>query len=169
MKPAKLMVCGHGRHGKDTFCELMEPWKFMSSSLFVAEAAVYPTLWSKHGYTSLEACYADRHNHRDEWHNLIRDYNEHDRARLARELYKQYDIYCGIRWHEEFLAAQAEGLFKLSIWIDASKRLPAEGTDSNTILPEHCDLIIENNGTLAEFTAKVHRLKDCLLRGAHYG
>jgi hypothetical protein len=169
MKPPKLMVCGHGRHGKDTFCELMPEWMFISSSLFVMEAAVYQTLQPLYGYASLNECYADRHQHRDEWHQLIRAYNEHDRAHLARELYQDYDIYCGIRWHEEFLAAQEEGLFKLSIWVDASKRLPPEGTDSNTVLPEHCDIIIENNGTLAEFTAKVNRLRDCLLQGAHYG
>ena len=162
----KLMVCGHSRHGKDTFCELMKPWSFVSSSMFVAEAAVYPQLKILYGYKSLEQCYDDRHNHRIEWHELIKVYNSQDRARLPRELYSEYDIYCGLRSDEEFFAAQDEGLFVLSIWVDASERLPPESIDSCTITKNMCDIVIENNEILEEFEGKVRRFRNCLL-GKH--
>jgi len=161
----KLMVCGYGRHGKDTVCEMMAPWKFVSSSMFVAEAAVYPWLKAQYGYTSLDECYADRGNHRAEWHKLISVYNKKDLARLARELYQEYDIYCGLRCQLEFAAAQKEGLFALSIWVDASERLPPESTDSCTITKRMCDIVIENNGTLVQLMSKVDHLKTVLLGG----
>ena len=161
----KLMICGYGRHGKDTVCEMMEPWSFMSSSIFVAEVAVYPELKELYGYTSVLECYEDRHNHRQEWHELIKAYNLNDRARLARELYAAYDIYCGIRCREEFAVAKAKGLFVLSVWIDASERLPPESTDSCTVTKDMCDIVLENNGTLQELEEKVSRLKICLLGG----
>ena len=159
----KLMVCGYGRHGKDSVCEMMEPWKFVSSSMFVAEAAVYPWLKTMYNYESLEQCYADRHNHRAEWHRLISAYNNKDLPRLARELYEEYDIYCGLRCALEFAAAQDEGLFVLSIWVDASERLPPEDTNSCTITKRMCDIVIENNETLEQLEKKVNRLKTCLL------
>lgn len=159
----KLMVCGHGRHGKDTFCELMAPLQFVSSSLFVAEHAVYPALREKYHYISLEECYNDRHSHRSEWFNLIAEYNRNDSARLARQLYESYDIYCGLRSADEFFAAQDERLFDLSIWVDASKRLPPEPSDSCTIRPEMCDFIIENNRNYASFEVKCLRFRDIIL------
>lgn len=159
----RLMVCGYGRHGKDTFCEMLEPLKFVSSSMFVAEKAVFPYLSKQYGYATVEECYDDRANHRAEWHHLIRNYNREDRAKLARELYQEYDVYCGIRWHEEFYAARDEGLFDLAIWVDASGRLPAEGKDSITVTKEMCDIIIENNRGLATFQEKVLRFRNTLL------
>ncbi len=159
----KLMVTGHGRHGKDTFCEIMRPWKFVSSSLFVAHIAVYPSLKTLYNYESLSECYNDRHNHRAEWHKLISAYNSKDLPHLARELYYEYDIYCGLRCQLEFKAAQKEGLFALSIWVDASERVPPESTDSCTITKRMCDIVIENNGTLEDLEKKVSHLKVVLL------
>jgi hypothetical protein len=159
----RLMVCGYGRHGKDTACELLKPWKFVSSSMFVARVAVYPILKDRYGYESLEQCYDDRANHRSEWHELISEYNKNDLSRLAYNLYVKYDIYCGIRCEKEFAAVKAAGLFHLSIWIDASKRLPAEGKDSCTVTKGMCDIVIQNNTTLEHFEEKINSLKACLL------
>lgn len=164
-KLPKLMVCGHGRHGKDTVCEVMTPWKFISSSMFVAAEAVYPQLKDLYDYASIEECYADRHNHRAEWHRLISAYNKDDLPRLARSLYAEHDIYCGLRCEKEFEAIKAEGLFALSIWVDASERLPPENTDSCTITKHMCDIVIENNGTEIALLRKVHRFKTVLLGG----
>lgn len=167
-RPPKLMVCGYGRHGKDTFCEMMKPLKFVSSSMFVCNQAVYPTMVSRYGYKSIQECYDDRHNHREEWHLLVRKYNEHDRAKLARELYREYDIYCGIRWDEEFYAAEKEKLFDLSIWVDASRRLPPEDSSSITVTKDMCDIVIENNASLGTFQRKIDRLRFNLLRGVTF-
>ncbi|WP_444891767.1 hypothetical protein ACJJIE_00205 (plasmid) [Microbulbifer sp. TRSA001] len=153
----KLMVMGYGRHGKDTFCEL-SGMSFESSSMFAAERAVFPVLAPLYGYESLEQCYADRAHHRAEWYQLIEEYNTPDKTRLSREIFGGVEIYCGIRCEQEFLAVREAGLFDLAIWVDASERLPKEPSDSISVRPEHADIVISNNGTLAEFKVKVARL-----------
>lgn len=149
----KIILCGHGRDGKDTMAEHLRDrhgMKFCSSSMFACEKAVYPILKEKYHYDTPEACFEDRHNHRAEWYDLITAYNNEDRARLAKELFKEHDIYVGLRNIEEL--KEARKLADCVIWIDASKRNPdRESTSSNTISPWDCDLTITNNGTLDEF------------------
>lgn len=153
----KLMVTGYGRHGKDTFCEL-SGLPFESSSHVCAEHVVFPVLAPKYGYKTLDECYADRINHRKEWFELIKAYNTPDLSRLSRKIFETSDIYCGIRNRDEFVVARAEGVFDLSIWVDASLRLPPESSASMTVSKEDCDIIITNNGTLEQFATKVRRL-----------
>jgi len=50
----------------------------------------------------------------------------------------------------------------LIIWVDASERLPKEGSDSFNIDISCADVIINNNGTLKELTDKVQRIGDSL-------
>lgn len=155
----KLMVCGHGRHGKDTLCELLQKHGFtFQSSSSAASKFIYEVLKDKYGYKDAEGCFNDRANHRKEWFDLICEYNKDNPTALAELIYKDSDIYCGIRSLREFNKGKEEGLFDLSIWVDASKRLPAEGEDSNEIKSEHCDIVIHNNGTLEEFEATVNNL-----------
>lgn len=151
----KLMICGEGRHGKDTLCDFLKTkgYTFVSSSMVAAEF-IFEELKDKYGYQTVMQCWEDRLNHRKEWFDMICAYNEEDPAKLARSIYESYDIYCGIRNPIEFEKAKADGLFQLSIWVDASDRLPPEGA-SNGITKEMCDIVIENNGTLAEFEAKM--------------
>lgn len=154
----KLMVCGHGRHGKDTLCEFLmgKGYTFVSSSRVAAEF-VFAELKEKYGYRTVEECWEDRLHHRPEWYRIISDYNKEDPAALARRIYARYDIYCGIRNPVEFNKAKADGLFGLSVWVDASRRLPPEGEASNGITPDMCDLMLDNNGTLEEFQATMER------------
>jgi hypothetical protein len=80
IKP-KLLVIGHGRHGKDTVCEMLRDhyrYTFESSSKFCSLQFIYNDLKDKYGYANEEECYADRHNHRAEWYNAICDYNVPD-------------------------------------------------------------------------------------------
>jgi hypothetical protein len=153
----KLMVCGHGRHGKDTLCEFLgtKGYTFNSSSWVAAEAFIFDELKDKYGYKSVQECWDDRINKRAEWYDMISTYNGTELTTLAKYIYANYDIYCGIRSPEEFLKAKAEGLFEISIWVDASDRLPAEGVDSNGVTRDMCDIVITNNGTLEEFMAKL--------------
>ena len=65
----KLLVIGHGRHGKDTVCEILRDkynYTFESSSKFCSTRFIYNQLKDKYGYVNEEQCYADRHNHRAE-------------------------------------------------------------------------------------------------------
>lgn len=152
----KLMICGHARHGKDTFCELLG-LKFASSSWVALEKVIWPEMgWM---YDSLEECFNDRMNHRAEWHNLITAYNTPDLTRLSRDIFADNDVYCGIRNREEFYAAKEQGLFQFSVWVDASERHPPEDEGSCKLLPSDCDIIISNNGTLDDLKAKADSFK----------
>lgn len=150
----KLMVMGFARHGKDTVCEILQErygLSFVSSSLFAAEEVVYPILKKRYGYTSVEECFEDRYSHRDEWFNLIKGYGEvNGKDALTKRIFEECDIYCGIRNHHEFLAARDAELFDLAIWVDASKRKPAEDSESCSVSPYMADLVLDNNGSMED-------------------
>jgi hypothetical protein len=153
----KLFVLGHGRHGKDTVAKILHAHyglTFRSSSEFVMVRAVWPFIGRDYG-TPAE-CFADRHNRRREWFDLISAYNRDDPARLARELFSEYDMYVGLRNCREFLAARE--LADLAIWVDASKRHLLEPADSMTVRSGDCDVIIDNNGTEEALERRVMRL-----------
>lgn len=154
----KLMIIGHARHGKDTVCEILREQyglQFRSSYEAAAEKVIYPLLRDVYGYRTIEECLNDRVNHRGTWYQLIREYNTPDAARLAREIYAENDIYCGLRHAEEFAAIKAAGLFDFCIWVDASQRHPAEPASSCSLNREHADYILDNNGTPEELQANI--------------
>lgn len=153
----KIMVCGHARHGKDTFCELLGI-PFNSSSAVALDKVIWRKLnmW----YANPQMCFEDRVNQRDIWRRLITEYNTPDKTRLARDIFADNDVYCGIRDPEEFAACRREGLFDLAIWVDACERLPPEPT--NGITPAMCDIIVNNNGDLDQLVAKVDRISKML-------
>lgn len=157
----KLLVIGAARHGKDTFAEILRDdfgLKFKSSSQSAADIFIYDELKETYGYKTPEECFEDRVNHRQEWYEMIRDYNEHDRARLAKGILKDADCYVGMRDRGEIEECMKQGLFDLIIWVDASERLPLEDASSFNIDRSCADIVIENNGTFEEFKTKVHRL-----------
>lgn len=161
MSNLKFMIIGHARHGKDTVAEMFRVhggFNFKSSSLMCCEIFIYRTLKEKYGYENILECFEDRQNHRAEWHDLITDFNIPDRTRLSREIFSRAPIYVGIRHPEEYMAAREAGLFDLGVWVDASKRLPPEDSSSNKMYPELADIIIDNNGTVAETQNRVVRL-----------
>lgn len=162
----KLLIIGHARHGKDTVCEMLRlkhGYSFRSSSNYANEHVIYPALQPIYKYKSLEECYEDRVNHRRSWYNLIRAYNGMDPARLARDIISEYDIYCGLRHREEFVAAQQEGLFDYVVWVDRSKHISDEPSSSMTLTREDADIIIDNNGSLSELETNVDTFVDDLM------
>lgn len=152
MNYIKLMVCGHGRHGKDTFSELLG-LKFKSSSEVALEEVVFPQ-WGKDHYATEKECFEDRHNHRAKWHKLISDFCTPDKTKLGKLILSDNDIYCGIRCADEFLALKKEDVFHFSIWVDGSERHPPEPSDSCTITPDLCDMVVTNNGSLKDLAEK---------------
>jgi hypothetical protein len=149
----KLLVIGHGRHGKDTVCELLRDqyqFVFRSSSDFCAERFIYLALRDKYGYNSYAQCYDDRHNRRAEWFNMIHDYCKNDYARLGREIFKENHIYCGLRNKAEFHAMRNTGVFDYCIWVDRADHLPLEDRSSMNLDIWMADYVIDNNGTLSD-------------------
>ena len=157
----KLLIIGHGRHGKDTVCEILRDkykYSFESSSQFCSKLFIYNDLKEKYGYVDEEQCYADRHNHRAEWYDAICNYNEPDPARLGREIFAAHDIYCGLRNKKEYHAMRNTGVFDYAIWVDRSDYLPAEDKSSMSLEPWMADYTIDNNGTLEELLFNVDQL-----------
>jgi dephospho-CoA kinase len=165
LKKHKLLVIGHGRHGKDTVCEMLRDeygYTFESSSQFCSKLFIYNDLKEKYGYANEEECYADRHNHRAEWYNAICDYNVPDAATLGREMFDAYDIYCGLRNKREFFAMQNTGVFDYCIWVDRSDHLPSESKDSMSLEQWMADYTIDNNSDLMELGFNVRTLMNHL-------
>jgi len=161
----KLLILGSGRHGKDTFAEILRDefgLAFISSSQAAADIFIYDRLKEKYEYKTSEDCYEDRSNHRAEWYNLICDYNKDDRARLAKGILALADCYVGMRDREEIRECIKQGLFDLIVWVDASKRLPKEPSDSFNIDISCADVVVDNNGTVEEFKERVMRIGNIL-------
>lgn len=156
-----ILIIGHKRHGKDTCAEIFGKeldLEFTSSSVKAAEIFIYDALKEKYGYKDFQECFEDRVNHRAEWHDLIVDYNKDDKARLAKEILKDADIYVGMRSGAEIEECLKQNLFQLIIWVDASERLPLEDKSSFNIDKSYADIIIDNNGTEEQFRNRVKRL-----------
>lgn len=167
----KLMVIGYARHGKDTVCDHLRNkygLTFVSSSYFVAKRAVRPYL-EKIGisYDTLDACYADRVNHRDKWYDAICLYNKDNPAKLGRELYQEHDIYCGMRNIAEFNALKSEKVFDFAFWVDRGLRVEPEDKSSNTLSPELADFVIDNNGDLSHLKRNVETVYGLALKKLH--
>lgn len=151
MKLPKLLIVGHGRHGKDTVCEILKSefnFKFNSSSEFCAQKFIYDALKDKYNYVSYEECYKDRHNRRSEWYDMIHDYCKDDHARLGKEIFSEYDIYCGLRNKTEFYAMKNNGVFDYCVWVDRSDHLPLEDASSMSLSIWMADYVIDNNRNL---------------------
>lgn len=157
----KLLIVGHGRHGKDTVCEILRDqygFKFQSSSEFCSKLFIFDMLKEKYGYQTEQECYNDRHNHRTEWYDAICAYNVPDASRLGREIFKTNDIYCGLRNKKEFHAMRNTGVFDYTIWVDRSDHLPPEDASSMSLEPWMANFVVDNNGTLEELKYNVNQL-----------
>lgn len=168
----KLMILGYGGHGKDEVCHTLArlydlPWQ--SSSMAAADKVVWPALRHITGYQSPQQCMDDRRNHRTLWYELIKLYNHHDKARLAREVYEDSDIYCGMRDADELEATRAEGLCDYVVWVHAFHRVPDEDRSSCTVTPDMADYVLDNSGPKADLTQEVTRMMDDLLGRLHHG
>ena len=162
----KLLILGNARHGKDTFAEILRDrfgLKFISSSQAAADIFIYDELKEKYGYKTSEECFEDRMNHRQEWYEMICDYNKDNRARLAKGILENADCYVGMRDRDEIDECMSQGLFDLIIWVDASDRLDLEDSGSFNIDISCADMVIYNNGTLEEFESKVKRIGKVLM------
>ncbi len=159
----KIVILGHARHGKDTVGEWLakKGYKFVSSSRFAGERAVWPVINAscRDGiYDNFEAAFNDRHNHRKFWYDVISIYNTPDRSRLGREILTENDLYVGLRNAAELQALKLHKAYDLAIWIDAGERCPLEPRTSITVEPWMADVVIDNNGTLEDLDKQMEIL-----------
>lgn len=147
----KLLIIGHGRHGKDAFAEILRDehgYKFTSSSEFVGEECIWDN-WGCAKYDSFEAMYADRAQHRQVWFELIAAYNTPDKTKTAATMLQRgFDLYVGMRKRDELDACNEAGLFDAVVWIDRSLHCPNEPADSMELTAEDAHIVVDNNGSL---------------------
>lgn len=162
MSNKKLLIIGHARHGKDTVANFLKElygYSFQSSSEAAARIFIYDALKDKYGYSTPHECFEDRVNRRTEWYNLICDYNKFDRARLAKEILKEDDMYVGMRDTPEISACIGQGLFDLVIGV-YDPRKPEEPKESfNIDIWKASDIIIPNSSNLDDLKLRVERLE----------
>lgn len=149
MTDIKLLVLGHGTHGKDTVAEMLRDHfgvSFTSSSFACAGIVMMPA-FEEIGvnYPTTAACYADRHNHRAFWHDRIADYNTPDKAKLCKEILEQSNCYVGMRCDKEYAASKH--LFDHVLWV-FDPRKPLESRDSFKITQTPDMYQIWNGGSL---------------------
>lgn len=153
----KILILGHGRHGKDTVAELLRDRhniSFTSSSLAAAKIFIFEEIKETFGYKTFEECYNDRNSSdmmRALWHNMICEYNKEDPSRLAKGILEMSDCYVGMRSDREIQSCLDQNLFDIVVFVDARKRLPEEPETSfdidveNLIKYNYVDYIIDNN------------------------
>lgn len=160
----KLMLIGHARHGKDTVAEMLSDiLSFESSSMFAAKSFIFDQLKTKYGYNTVEECFEDRGNHREEWFNAIVNFNKDDLTALGKAIYKHHDIYVGLRNIDEYLALRDANVFDLTVWVDASERLPLEPATSMTLTKDLADYVIDNNQDLDNLEREVAKFRKLYL------
>lgn len=169
----KIILLGYARHGKDTVAEMLRDdygYRFRSSSEFCAEHVVMPhmnAMLDRLGlgnvrYTSVKECYEDRVNHRQDWYDAITAYNTPDLSRLGREIFRENDLYCGMRNKRELWANKIRATADYVIWVDRSEHQPPEPTTSCTVEPWMADFVLDNNGTLDQLRTELEQLMEGL-------
>lgn len=155
-------VCGHSRHGKDTFAQMVWGLNSLSSSRAACEAFIFAKLKDRYGYKSPQACHADRHHHQTEWFDLIRSYNASDETRLAKAVFARADCYCGIRSKTELEACRASNPDTFVIWVDRSQHVSDEPAGSNDITAQDADLVIDNNGRIGDLWQRANKFRQLI-------
>lgn len=161
----RILIIGHAQHGKDTSAEIIKElygYTFESSSMAAARIFLFDALKNKYGYATFEDCYNDRVNRRAEWHDLICEYNQDDKARLAKGILETADIYVGMRSNAEVDECIRQRLFDLVIGI-YDPRKPEEPKSSFSInLWEKADIVVPNAAGIFELISKIKKLKGLL-------
>lgn len=150
----RFIMMGHMRHGKDTACEYLHKkygLSFASSSRVACDLFIFEKMKVEYGYQTADECFEDRVNHRDYWYDEICEFNTPDKGKLGKIILKSNNGYCGIRDSKEFYKLKADGAFSVSIWVDAHDRLPPEGLSSMDLTQNDAEIILDNNGTEAQF------------------
>lgn len=151
-----MLLCGHGRSGKDLGCEYLEEITGLrNAGTFSVHLADYVA--EKLGLPTAEA-YARRHESDDMrvvWYTAGNELRDKGPSTLAHRALAKGEITGGSRSLEEITAIRAEGLFDLIVWV-ARAQAPVDPTMK--FGPEMCDVIVENHWSKAEYRVRLERL-----------
>lgn len=141
----KILILGHGEHGKDTAAEIITELtglRFESSSLAASDLVVWPHMPQ---YGNAQECFEDRRNHREKWKQLITEYNTPDKSKLCRQILSRCDGYIGMRCQDEYKASR--DFFNFVFWVDASVRKGIDPT-MKICFDYESMIYIDNNDSL---------------------
>lgn len=148
-----VLLVGHGRAGKD------EGLRYLSEITGLANAGTTSKYLAKYVSVRLkcgvQVAYDTRHDNRDTWYQIGKAIRENDPGVLLCEALKHGPLTGGVRDLEEIEAARSRNLVDLVVWIE-NNRVPDDPTVMFT--SGHCDVVIQNNGTLEEYHNKLYRL-----------
>jgi hypothetical protein len=149
----KILILGHGGHGKDKVAEMILKnfnLSFESSSRAALEH-IWPVLEQAYldfdcdalnpVFKNKEDAFEKRSQYRELWRRCISLYNAHDKSALCRKILETSDIYVGMRCDQEYQACK--DLFDLILWVDRSKYIDRE--DSMKIEFDISEMILINN------------------------
>lgn len=138
-------------------------YKFMSSSWFVAQEAIWPH-WGCAVYPDIHTMFEDRSNHRVLWMQMISAYNTPDKTKTGRTMIERgFDMYVGMRRQDELDACRKTGTFDHYLWVDRSKVLPPE-TGSMDIKYDPSYMVrVDNNGDLDDLYWNCQAVADTIL------
>ena len=153
----RLAIVGPGKSGKTTASRWLAehtPLRYAGSTSAAAAEVVcnHPTMRGR--YATQEECYADRRNRRQEWRDIILEYNQPDGLRLYREMVRESDILDGIRDARELQACRDAELVDVVVWMQ--RDVPTD--PSLGFAPQVADYVIENNGSFEQLYAKLREL-----------
>lgn len=160
----KIAFAGHGRCGKDTAAEFLStitPLRYVAGTSWWARHLVFARLpwYLRWWHWTAERAWLHRHKRRVFWAKVIGEYNQDDPIRLYRDCLGEQEILTGVRWRHEQAACKAASLVDLWVWIERPG-IPVDPTME--FGPEACDIVIYNDGTLAEFHEQLRRLASAL-------
>ena len=153
-----LLILGHRHSGKTELGQRIARrlgTTAHDSSQFMLERVIFPALKDKYSYETTQECYEDRNNHRDEWFNLIKAFNNPP-DRLTREILSEGSIYVGMRSRDEFTGAHHH--FDAIIWVNAEGRVTAEDKTSMELNEEDADYILDNRGSIENLESEIDKL-----------
>lgn len=155
----KLLILGHGRHGKDTVAEILNRRYGLSftCSSDAGLTKIFPALKYIKGYETEEQAKADKFNNRLLWKELICLLNAFDKTALLKHILSMSDIYVGMRCKFEYEETIKQKLVDRVIWVDASSRSPVDPSLTIDFDPSTM-YYLDNNGDKEELEKNVSNM-----------
>lgn len=139
-----IAFCGYSRSGKDTAAFMFSritKLKYAGSLSWLHKEIVASKLDIPD-----QTAWENRHINRMEWRRILDEYKQGDDSKLVKRSLEFSKIVVGIRKFSELQASMAEGLIKISVWID---RPGIEIDPTITYTSSSCTHVISNSGSLS--------------------
>lgn len=162
----KIIIAGRDRSGKDTVCTMLH--KAIPDVLrYVKTSTVYFKILSKELSIPVEELQGfDKESNRQLWYDTILLYNRRTKGGLPREVFKQGDIYTGLRTTQELEYIASFDANSILVFLDPLDRVPPSPLFEEKEMKERADVIITTHDM--EVTKKLVYDFACKLQNIYY-